>query len=182
EMDRIAILERTSAIRAREMATEQLVKRDEELEQLISKVSALLYEGYIGNADAFERAEEVARASFELAPYAGVTSAAIFDAEAAGQLDKAQRLRHRRYDMFLAQLHQCEIALIPFPDEPPVVYPAPEVWKSLSERRQKWASVDLLKWNPTEDKIRKSLDKPTSVDFIELGLEDAITYLKEYHG
>ncbi|HEY2251328.1 MAG TPA: VWA domain-containing protein, partial [Planctomycetaceae bacterium] len=150
ESDRIAALERMSATRAREMATEQLVLRDEQLEQLISKVSSLMYEGYIGNADAFERAEEVARASFELAPYAGVTSSAIFDAEAAGQLDKAQRLRYRRYDMFLAQLHQCEMAHIPFPDEPPIVYPAPEVWKSLTERRLKWRSVDLMKWNPTE--------------------------------
>ncbi|HEY2249826.1 MAG TPA: hypothetical protein VGH74_02155, partial [Planctomycetaceae bacterium] len=150
ESDRIAALERTSATRAREMAIEQLVLRDEQLEQLIGKVSSLMYEGYIGNADAFERAEEVARASFELAPYAGVTSSAIFDAEAAGQLDKAQRLRYRRYDQFLAQLHQCEMAHIPFPDEPPIVYPAPEVWKSLTERRLKWRSVDLMKWNPTE--------------------------------
>ena len=56
EMDKIARLERSSAVRAREMATEQLVLRDEQLEQLISKVSSLMYEGYIGNADAFERA------------------------------------------------------------------------------------------------------------------------------
>jgi len=181
EMDRISSLERMSATRAREMATEQLVLRDEQLEQLIAKVSALIYEGYIGNPDAFERAEEVARASFELAPYAGVTSAAIFDAEAAGQLDKAQRLRYRRYDMFLAQLHQCEMAHIPFPDEPPIVYPAPEVWKSLTERRLKWRSVDLMKWNPTEEKIRRALDKPTNVEFLDLALEDAITYLQEYH-
>ncbi len=92
EMDRIAALERSSATRAREMATEQLVMRDEQLEQLISKVSSLMYEGYIGNADAFERAEEVARASFELSPYAGVTSSAIFDAEAAGQLSMSATL------------------------------------------------------------------------------------------
>jgi len=181
EMNRITLLERSSATRAREMATEQLVLRDEQLEQLIAKVSSLMYEGYIGNADAFERAEEVARASFELAPYAGVTSSAIFNAEAAGQLDKAQRLRYRRYDMFLATLHQVEMAHIPFPDEPPIVYPAPEVWKSLTERRQKWASVDLMRWNPTEEKIRRSLDKPTNVEFLDLALEDCINYLRDYH-
>src|SRR5260370_556468 len=70
-------------------------------------------------------------------------------ADTPGQLDTATRLRYRRYDMFLATLHQVEMAHIPFPDEPLVVYPAPEVWKSLTERRQKWASVDLMKWNPT---------------------------------
>jgi uncharacterized membrane protein YgcG len=181
DMDRIAALERKSAGAARELAAGHLVQRDEELEQLIDKVSSLMHEGYIGNPDAFERAEEVARAAFELAPYSGVSSAAIFDTEAAGQLDKGERLRYRRYDQFLATLHQLELAHIPFPDEPPIAYPAPEVWKSLTERRQKWASVDLMRWNPTEEKIRRSLDKPTNVEWQDLALEDCITYLHEFH-
>jgi hypothetical protein len=181
EMDRINIQERASAVKAKELATEALVQRDEQLEQLIAKVSSLMYEGYIGNADAFERAEEVARASFELAPYQGVTVAAIYDSEAAGQLDKSQRLRYRRYDQFLATLYQLELAHIPFPDEPPIVYPAPEVWKSLSERRLKWRSVDLMKWNPVEEKLRRALDKPTNVEWLELALEDCVTYLSEFH-
>src|SRR5262249_1376104 len=87
-------LERNAVEEAKRLATDQLVQRDEQIEQLIDKVRSLMAEGYAGNAEAFERAEEVARAAFELAPYSGVTSAAIFDAEAAGQLDKAQRLRY----------------------------------------------------------------------------------------
>ena len=85
DQDRILGIERTAAIQARELATEQLLQRDEQIGQLIDKVRSLMAEGYAGNADAFERAEEVGRASFELAPYAGVTSAAIFDSEAVGQ-------------------------------------------------------------------------------------------------
>jgi len=38
-----------------------------------------------------------------------------------------------------------------------------------------------MRWNPTEDKIRRSLDKPTTVDFTETPLEDAISFLKDYH-
>ncbi len=182
DLDRINAQERLSAVRAAELATESLVQRDEQIEQLIGKVSSLMYEGYIGNADAFERAEEVARAAFELAPYSGVTSSAIFASEAAGQLDKSVRLTFRRYDQFLAALHQVELAHIPFPDEPPIVYPAPEVWKSLTERRKKWASVDLLRWNPTEEKIRRAYDKPTNVEWQDLALEDCITFLAEFHG
>jgi hypothetical protein len=181
DQERIMRIERMSAIQARELATEQLLQRDEQIEQLIDKVRSLIAEGYIGNAEAFERAEEVARAAFELAPYSGVTSAAIFNAEAAGQLDKAQRLRYLRYDKVLATLHQVELSHVPFPDEPPILYPAPEVWKALTERRQKWASVDLVRYNPTEEKIRKSFSKPTTVEFIDLPLEDCITFLKEYH-
>ncbi len=181
DQDRILRIERMAALEARELATEQLLQRDEQIEQLIDKVRSLMAEGYTGNSEAFERSEEVARASFELAPYAGVTSAAIFDSEASGQLDKAQRLRYLRYDKFLAQLYQTELAHVPFPDEPPILYPAPEVWKSLSERRQKWASVDLVRYNPTEEKIRSALSKPTTVEFLDLPLEDCITFLKEYH-
>jgi hypothetical protein len=36
--------------------------------------------------------------------------------------------------------------------------------------------------NPGEERIFRSLPKPTSVDFLDLGLEDGLTYLKEYHG
>jgi uncharacterized membrane protein YgcG len=178
---RIRNIEKNSAAAARDLAVDQLVQRDEQIEQLIDKVRAQLAEGFIGNADAFERAEEVARASFELAPYSGVTNAAIFDSEAAGQLDKAQRLRYLRSDKFLATLQQVELAHVPFPDEPPILYPAPEVWKALTERRQKWASVDLMRYNKTEEKIRRALSQPTTVEFLDLPLEDAITFLKEYH-
>jgi hypothetical protein len=181
EQLRLRALERNAVEEAKRLATDQLVQRDEQIEQLIDKVRSLMAEGYIGNPEAFERAEEVARASFELAPYSGVTSAAIFDSEAAGQLDKAQRLRYLRYDKFLAQLQEVEKAHVPFPDEPPILYPAPEVWKALTERRQKWASVDLVRYNPTEEKIRRTLSKPTTVEFLDLPLEDCITFLKEYH-
>ena len=181
EQNRIRSIEKNSAEQARYLATDQLVQRDEQIEQLIDKVRSLMTEGYLGNADAFERAEEVARASFELAPYSGVTNAAIWDTEAAGQLDKSQRMRYLRYDRLLATLQQVELSHVPFPDEPPILYPAPEVWKALSERRRKWASVDLVRYNKTEEKIRRALSQPTTVEFLDLPLEDAITFLKEYH-
>src|SRR6185295_6187110 len=47
--------------------------------------------------------------------------------------------------------------------------------------RRKWASVDLMKWNPAEEKIRRSLDKPTNVEWQELALEDCINYLHDFH-
>jgi hypothetical protein len=181
DFDRIQAIEKNAAQQARNLAVDQLVQRDEQIEQMIDKVRSLMAEGYVGNADAFERAEEVARASFELSPYSGVTNAAIWDTEAAGQLDTAQRLRYLRYDKLLATLQQVELSHVPFPGEPPVVYPAPEVWKALSERRQKWRSVDLVRYNKTEEKIRRALDQPTTVEFLDLPLEDAITFLKEYH-
>ena len=179
--EKLYLIERAAAQKARDLAVDQLVQRDELLEQMIDKVRALMAEGYSGNASAFDRAEEVARAAWEIAPYNGVTNAAIWDTEAASQLDKAQRLRYLRYDKLLETLYQVELAHVPFPDEPPILYPAPEVWKALTERRQKWASVDLVRYNKTEEKIRRALNQPTTVEFLDLPLEDAITFLREYH-
>jgi hypothetical protein len=39
-----------------------------------------------------------------------------------------------------------------------------------------------VRYNPTEEKIRRALSQPTTVEFLDLPLEDAITFLKEYHG
>lgn len=161
---------------------DELLQRDQKLEQLIDRVRSLITEGYLGNADAFEQAEAVSRVAWEIHPYSGTTAAAIFDSEAAGQLDKAQRLRYNRADMFLATLHQVELSHVPFPDEPPVLWPSAEVWQALTQRRKKWASVDLVRYNKKEEAIRRSLDAPTDVEFVDTPLSDAILYLKDLHG
>lgn len=181
DQERLLAQQRLASAQARQLASDSLVQHEEKLEQLIDQVRSLLSEGFSGNEQAFEDAEAVARVAWEMAPYAGITACAIFTTEAAGQLDKAQRLRYARSDKFLETLGLVEKAHIPFPDEPPVVWPAPEVWKDMTERRKKWASVDLVRYNPNEERIRRTLDKPTEVNFIEMTLEDAINYLKDYH-
>jgi hypothetical protein len=182
DLNRLEAQRRRSAVQARQFASDELIQREEELEQLIEKVRSLLSEGFAGNEAAFERAEAVARAAWEKAPYIGVTAAAVFDSEAAGQLDKIERLRYLRADKFLEALGMVEKAHVPFPDEPPIVWPAPEVWRDLTARRKKWASVDLMQYNKAEIKIRGTLEKPTEVNFNEQPLEEAIRYLAEYHG
>jgi hypothetical protein len=182
DLNRLEAQRRRSAVQARQFASDELIQREEELEQLIEKVRSLLSEGFAGNEAAFERAEAVARSAWEKAPYLGVTAAAVFDSEAAGQLDKIERLRYLRADKFLESLGLVEKAHVPFPDEPPIVWPAPEVWRDLTARRKKWASVDLMQYNKAETKIRDRLDKPTEVNFNEQPLEEAIRYLADYHG
>jgi hypothetical protein len=120
--------------------------------------------------------------AFELDPYSGITSAAVFNTEAAGQLDQAQRLRARRADRWLETLHQTEIAHIPFPDEPPVAYPPAEVWQFLTQKRKKWESVDLVRNNPIEEKIRRTLSAATTVNFDQNPFEDAIKFIADQHG
>src|SRR5690606_1942738 len=52
-----------------------------------------------------------------------------------------------------------EKAMIPFVDEPPVVYPDSEVWRRLSEHRlQRYGAVELDGDNESERRIYQALD------------------------
>ncbi len=72
--------------------------------------------------------------------------------------------------------------MFPFPDEPPIVYPDPEIWQQLTLRRKdKYSSMDLAKRGTAEKKIQEALKSPTELDFVEQPLENVIGYLKDYH-
>ena len=156
-------------------------ERDTQLSQMVDRIRALMVDGYHGDAEAFESAEAVARTILSEYPGSAIGSAAVFTTEAAGQLDKAQRLRALRSDRFLEVLHQVELSHVPFPDEPPVRYPPAEIWWALTELRQKWKSVDLRSNSPNEEKIYQALEQITSVEFPGTPLSDVIEYLSEQH-
>ena len=52
----------------------------------------------------------------------------------------------------------------------------------MTENRKKYASVDLHKSGGAEEKILKALDDPTTLEFIETPLQDAVDYIKDFHG
>ena len=157
EQNQISLAERQAAIESQQRLIDLATEQEYELEQLIDRVRALMEEGYHGNDDAFEEAEAVAEAAVDLQPGEGTSAAAVFTAEAAGQLNKAFRLRALRADKFLEVLYQVELSHVPFPDEPPILWPPAPVWRALTERRKKWASVDLHKNSPAEEKIQAAL-------------------------
>ena len=70
---------------------------------------------------------------------------------------------------------------MPFPDEPPVRWPAAEVWKALTERRAKWASVDLHRNSPAEERIQAALSETTEVEFVDTSLKDAMEFVADLH-
>ena len=184
EQNQIALAERQAAIEAQERLIDLASEQEKELEQLIDRVRALMEEGYHGNDDAFEEAEAVGEAAVDLQPGEGTSAAAVFTSEAAGQLNKAFRLRALRADKFLAVLYQVELSHVPFPDEPPVLWPPAPVWRALTERRKKWASVDLHKNSPAEEKIQAALIDPQGVEieFIDTPLKEAMDFIADANG
>src|SRR5690606_26921030 len=66
-------------------------------------------------------------------------------------------------------------------DDQPVVYPPADEFQELTNRRKKYATTDLKKVSAAEQKIRDALQEPTRMDFIDTPLQDAVTFLKDYH-
>ena len=173
--------ERVAVLEAERRLIEQMQLEDEKLEQLIDRVRALIDEGVRGNDAAYQEAESVAEAAVNLRPGNGVAELARVTSEASGQLAMAFRWRALRADRFLETLEQVEISHVAFPDEPPIRWPPAEVWKALSERRKKWASVDLHKASPAEERIRAALRDQTEFEFADNPLRDVMTYLSDLH-
>ncbi|WP_437185478.1 VWA domain-containing protein [Planctomicrobium sp. SH668] len=156
-------------------------ERDLQLEQMVDRIRTLMVDAYRGNPQAFEDAEAQARIVLSDFPGSAIGAATVTLTEAAGQVDKASRLRYLRADKLLETLHQVELSHVPFPDEPPLNYPPAEVWWALTKMRQKWKSVDLKLDSENEKKIYDVLEQQTSVEFPGTPLKDAISFLATQH-
>lgn len=181
EQKQIHLQEQLAVQESEKRLQEKLTLEDEKLENLIDRVRALLHDGERGNDAAYVEAEAAAEAAQQMKPNSGVSAAARFNTEASFQLNMAFRLRNLRAEKFLKTLEQVELSHVPFPDEPPVLFPAPEVWKALSERRKQYASVDLHKSSKAEERISAELDKQTEMDFQDQPLTDVVTFLADFH-
>jgi hypothetical protein len=64
---------------------------------------------------------------------------------------------------FVDSLYLCELALIPFVDEPPIRYPPADVWQALSARRlERYGTIDLSGGNESEQRIFREADPRTA--------------------
>ena len=62
-------------------------------------------------------------------------------------------LQKQRRRAFNDTLYQVELSHIPFPDEPPLIYPDAEVWERLSNRRlKKYGKFELCSNRAVPDK------------------------------
>ena len=102
---------------------------------------------------------------------------ATLDARMVGYYSNFMELRIARQKGVVDTLYQVEKSHIPFPDEPPIVYPDAEVWQQLTARRkEKYSSMDLAKKGTAEKKIDEALKSPTELEFVETPLQDVIEY------
>ena len=93
------------------------------------------------------------------------------------------RTRRDQERGFMDSLHLVDVAAIPMPDEPPILYPSASRWAELSRKREKYKSVDLANPGSNEKKLYDSLNKPVeNFDFSETPLRDVIAQIQDSQG
>ena len=157
---------------------EEMELEEEKFQQLLERVRSLMVDGRHGIEGSFESAEAVSIEAIAIRPESGTATSAFFKSETATQLERTRKLRFIRADEFLNVLHSVEESHVPFPDEPPVRWPSPEVWQDLTERRKIWKRTNLKNDSPTEASILQALDEPYQAEFFDMPLTDVIDDIK----
>lgn len=176
EARRAADAEREAIARERLALTEQLLRDEERARVIMEMFDALMDEGKY--SEALTSAQEVrAMDPYNQAAVAGVEISVI-----VGNYRSMMALKELRYQRMVDTLFEVEKSHVPFPDEPPIVYPDAEFWEEIYYRKAKYGSVDLASTGSAEQKIFQQLEAETKIQFIDTPLEEVVGYLKQLHG
>ncbi|MFN3152005.1 hypothetical protein [Bremerella sp.] len=176
EARRAEAAEREAIARERIALTEQLLRDEERARVIMEMFDALMDEGKY--TEALTSAQEV-RA---MDPYNQAAVAGVDIADVVGNYRSMMALKELRYQRMVDTLFEVEKSHVPFPDEPPIVYPDAEFWEEIYYRKEKYGSVDLASTGSTEQKIFQQLEAETKIQFIDTPLEEVVGYLKQLHG
>ncbi len=88
----------------------------------------------------------------------------------------------QRNRAFVDSLYLNEQALVPFVDEPPVVYPPADVWQALSARRiERYGSIDLAGGKESERRIYRALNERGDVSFNAQPLSAVMKHFRDQY-
>ena len=160
--------EELAASRAQKLLNERLTRRIEREDQLMDRFQALIEERrYI-------EAEEVAQIVEEIDPNGPTPRVATHWARIQRHEYLMQAARSARRQAHWDTMYEVELSHIPFPDNPPIIYPEAPVWEELTKRRERWKSVDLSARSKAEESIqaalRETLRTPLEYDGEQLDL------------
>ncbi len=164
-----------AASQARKLLNERLTRRIEREDQLMARFSALMDERQ------FVAAEEVAQIAEEVDPGGVTPRVATLGSRQKRAYHLQQVARAARHQGYFDAMYQTELSHIPFPDVPPIIYPDAEVWEDLTNRRRKYASIDLSARSKSEERIQAILREPLKapLDYEDEPLIDVLQQLQE---
>lgn len=172
--------EQIAAARERRLLNDRLARDREKEKQLVDRFSSLIDELR------FDEALDVAATLEEIDPE-GVTPVVAY---VSGQLQRNYYLqevtRAARWQNWFDTLYQVELSHVPFPDDPPIVYPAAPIWEELTNRRKdRYGAMDLKATGEAEHRIESALRGPlgtNGMNFTDTPLEEVVNLLQEEYG
>ncbi|MCC7475554.1 MAG: VWA domain-containing protein, partial [Pirellulales bacterium] len=172
--------EELAAARERRLLTDRMARSREKEKQLVDRFASLVDE------NRFDEALEVATTIKEVDPHGVTPVGALVSSELRRNDYLMQVTRAARWTNYFNTLYEVEKSSVPFPDDPPIVYPAAPVWEELSNRRKdRYGSMDLKATGEAEQRIEKALRSPlesSGLDFTDTPLNDVVTRLSEDYG
>ena len=174
ELDRLRD-EELAAAREAKYLNAQLEQRISREQQLMDRFNALMDERR------YVEAEEVATIVEELDPNGVTPRVAALWARHKRHDYLQQVARSARHNAAWDAMYQIELSHIPFPDNPPIVYPDASVWEELTKRRKGRYAVDLKSEGEAERRIYGALRQPLRerLDFVEQPLRDVVNIISE---
>src|SRR4029077_6400022 len=100
----------------------------------------------------------------KIAPESVIDAGIVYAGRFQRSVHESEAIWRLKNDGYIRTLFTVEKALVPFPDEPPIVYVPPSQWEDLTRRREKYKAVDLGKQGGAEQRIFTELGKTTTVD------------------
>ncbi|MDY0170774.1 MAG: hypothetical protein RBS80_29805, partial [Thermoguttaceae bacterium] len=177
ERQRQELHERIAFGKEQQILLDNLMRDQAKVKQLMDRFNSLMDEGRYRSAE-----EEVAYEVAQVAPNDPIAPAAALWSRVVGYNARNSELRVAKQKGFLDVSYGIERSSVPFPDEPPIVYPDAEVWRELTAaRKERYSSMDLASRGPAERRILEALKAPTQLEFIETPLQDVVDFLKDYH-
>ena len=172
--------EELAAARERRLLNDRMARDREKEKQLVDRFNALIDERR------YDEALDVAGTLDQVDPTGVTPVVAVVSSELRRNDYLMQLTRAARWTNFFDTLYQIEKSSIPFPDDPPIVYPAAPVWEELSNRRKdRWGSMDLKATGEAEQRIDKALRSPlhtNGLDFVETPLKDVVEQMATDYG
>ncbi|BBO31781.1 VWA domain-containing protein [Lacipirellula parvula] len=161
ELDRLRD-EELAAVREQKYLDAQLTRNIEREKQLMDRFNALMDERR------YVEAEEVAAIVNEVDPNGVTPRVAVLWARQQRHVYLQQVTRSARHAAAWDTMFQTELSHIPFPDNPPIVYPDAPIWEELSKRRKDRYSVDLKSEGEAERRIYSALRQPLRAPISEV--------------
>lgn len=166
-----------AAAKERTRIEDNVTRGQQRVQQLLERFNSLLQEGRYAEAE-----DQAADEALKAAPDSPSARAAALESRLVSNAGLNAVVRDQGQKQYLAAMHLTDVSAIPFPDEPPIVYPPAEQWRALTKAREKYRTVDMKEPGSAEAKILRALDEPTTMEFIETPLRDVADQLKLLHG